>query len=171
MKHDRELWLAAFGAVFSVLLGYIGSAIENFSWTKVILIVFFALGTVLCLALIGTLGAILRRAPIRIDGNWILDITQQNGDVRSLPVSFRQSGARVLGIITGKHFVSNIKGELTSEGALLAHYASYKKTHGADAGTIYLRPTVGAGEFRGFYTGPNWDGNIVTGELAMKKIS
>ncbi|MCP4987122.1 MAG: hypothetical protein GY928_14070 [Colwellia sp.] len=172
MKHDRELRLAIFGAVFSVLLGYIGNAIENFSWTKLMLIIVLAIGTLFTLSLIGTLGTILRRAPMRMDGQWILNISQLNCGTRSVPVFFNQSGSRVVAKTSEQGHLLEIKGELMSDGVLLAQYGSFFKKGGfEDVGTIYLRPAIGGDEFRGFFTGPTWNIDIETNEIVMKRVS
>lgn len=174
MNHDRDIRLASFGAVLSVLLGYIGSAIENFSWIKLALIAALAVGTVFTLALIGTLGTVLRRAPFKMNGDWILEASRKQGGSEMFNLTLRQTGSKVVG--EGRSLSADaqlyLKGELNPDGTFIGLIKSLKNDTGfIEVGTIYVSHSSDLKQFRGFYTNPAGTGGMTSDYLLMKRAS
>lgn len=151
----REIYLAVFSAVLSVLIGYLGSAIESFTWTKFFLILALMTGTVGSLVLITPIGLRLKKPILNYSGVWrmTLDVDGKGGKRHpQRKLILRQSGSKVAGKVEivaadGRVIPSVVFGEVFQSGALTLSPEEPENDIGL--GVLYLAPTLTTSQVSG----------------------
>jgi hypothetical protein len=168
---NKDIGLAIFGALLSLALGYLIEAIASFTISKIALIFLLLLSIFITFALMGSLGDILRKAPIIIDGVWYVSLLYPDEigkkNQYDQKMSVRQIGSYIKGkvFMSKKAFPFGIKGKINSDGTIVAYWKGGETRNG----TMHMIASNDMESINGVWSGKRADGVIVNGTISLKR--